>query len=400
LTVTNKGDHLTIEQQRFVTNPRSNARSEKTLWPIPLLSPELNNQTITRKIQNLPINDLSKLVKLNINQTGFYRVDYSHDIQSLQLEALDKGILSNDDRMGLLSDNFEISRAGYQSVIEYLDLLEHYHSETSLAVWELLAGTLGSIRQILSKSDEDMELRDSMKPFIIKFVKKEYDRLGWEAKENENHLDSLLRPTILALATNSDYPEALSEASILYHKKISENKHLQPDTRGIVYTTSARLGNKKTYDELLNLYVKSSSADEKLSLTGAMTNFTQPEIHKEVLGLIIDGTVKLQDIGYWLAYSLMNRHSRKITWEWIKLNWKWLKKHIGTDLSFARMPVYVARNFATEIELKDYQEFFKKHMETMFERSYSQGLEIIETNIEWRLRDADTSLKWFKQRIS
>lgn len=398
LTVSNKDDHLHIEQQRFVANPRSEARKDKTLWPIPLLVPELNDSTVTKRVQNLSFKDINKVIKLNLNQTGFYRVDYSHEFQLRQLKALDKGALGNDDRMGLLSDNFEIARAGYQSVTEYLDLLEHYSDETSLAVWELLAGTLGSIRQTLSKSDDDTALRDSMKPFIINFIEKEYNRLGWDPEENENHLDSLLRPTILSLATNSDKQDAVSKALKLYESKISNNIHLQPDTRGIVYATAARLGDMKTYKELLALYNKSTSADEKLSLTGAMTNFVQPQIHKEVLELIKNGTVKLQDIGYWLAYSLMNRHARKTTWEWIKVNWKWLKKHIGTDLSFARMPVYAARNFATESELTDYKDFFKNHMETMFERSYAQGLEIIETNIEWRSRDAEAALEWFKKR--
>ncbi len=59
----------------------------------------------------------------------------------------------------------EITKAGYQSVDEYLDLLQHYPNEDALSVWEILASSVGSIRSILSTSDEDNELRDLMKPF-------------------------------------------------------------------------------------------------------------------------------------------------------------------------------------------------------------------------------------------
>ena len=399
LNVSAKSDHLVVEQTRFVANPKSPARGSNTLWPVPLLSKELKEATITKKITNVPFSGKMAPLKINQGQTGFYRVDYSHDMQLKQLEALSRGEFDDIDRMGLLSDGFETTKAGYQPVNEYLDLLKYYKDESSLAVWEIIAGSIGSIRNVLSIDDQDDTLRDLMKPFTISLVETQLGRLGWEEKKDESHLDSLLRPLIIGMSAGADDKDTVAKCLGLYEQKISNDLHLNPDLRPIVYSTMARHGAKKEFDELLNLYKNTHSNDEKLSITAAMTSFKQPDINKAVLELIKSGEIRLQDIGYWIAYSFMNRHAREMTWDWLKENWVWLKERIGTDLSFSRTPVYAARNFSDANSLEDYKNFFNSKMEPLIERSYNQGIEIIETNTAWHERDRDIALKWFKNRV-
>ncbi|MCA9346552.1 M1 family metallopeptidase [Candidatus Saccharibacteria bacterium] len=389
-------DHLVVKQNRFVTNPKSTERNDSNLWPIPLLCSGIEKALITKKITNIPLTSKEIPIKINNEQTGFYRVNYSHQLQQKQLQAIKKGDLDDIERMGLLSDSFEITRAGYQNVAEYLDLLQNYRNETSLAVWEIIASSLGSIKNYLSKSDHDEELRDLMKPFVRDLTKSQLIKLGWSKLKNESHLDSLLRPLIIGLSTSADEITVLDKCRELYDKKINDNVHLDPDLRTIVYDTIARTGGKNEYEQLLELYKKSTSNDEKLSLTSALTSFKQPEIIKEVLKLMKTDLIRLQDIGYWIAYSFMNRYSREATWKWLQANWDWLKMRNGTDLSFYRTPVYAARNFASTSHLEEYKEFFSKHMEPGLKRSYNQGLEIIETNNAWRERDSESALKWFK----
>ncbi|MDO8265741.1 MAG: M1 family metallopeptidase, partial [Candidatus Saccharibacteria bacterium] len=399
LKVSEENDHFVIEQSRFVTNPKSEARKDKTLWPVPILADGLDNITVTKKVSNIPFSGKTGPIKINQGQTGFYRVDYSHELQSRQIKALAYNELSDIDRMGLLSDGFETTKAGYQPVNEYLDLLEFYRDESSLAVWEIIAGSIGSIRNTLSTSDQDNTLRELMKPFIQNLVQLQLTKLGWTEKKNESHLNTLLRPLILGMAAGSDHEQTITKCLELYRLKIDKNTHINPDLRAIIYSTAARLGGEKEYEELLNLYRTTHSNDEKLSITAAMTSFKQPEINLKVLELMKSREIRLQDLGYWIAYSFMNRHARQMTWEWMKINWSWLKDNIGTDLSFARTPVYAARNFYDEKDFQEYKKFFSANMEPLIDRSYKQGLEIIETNSAWRERDHQLALDWFKSKI-
>jgi puromycin-sensitive aminopeptidase len=397
VSVAEKHDHLVISQSKFVSNPSSGARKDMTLWPIPLLTTGLDRQTAEKRRNNIPLIADSP-IQLNVGQTGFYRVDYSHDIQQRQLAAIKRGELSAIDRMGLLSDGIEVTKAGYQSVTEYLELLQHYANEDSLSTWEIIAGSLGAIRSTLSSNDTDDSLREAMKPFTRKLVALQLERLGWDKQSNESHLDTLLRPIIIGLAAASDDDSVVSKALDLYNQKMREGKPIDADLRGIIYSTAARKGGQKEYDELLQAYKNSTSSDEKMSICAAMTSFEQPALHSKVLNLITNtDIVRMQDISYWIAYSFMNRHSRTEAWEWLKENWDWLRENVGKDLSFSRTPLYAARNFADKKLIKEYEDFFTSKMEPLLERSFSQGLEIAQTNVAWRERDATAALQWFRE---
>jgi puromycin-sensitive aminopeptidase len=398
--VEKNNDHLKITQSRFVTNPVSKSRKDDTLWPVPLLSSELAKPIASKKINNIPIVSNEIPLKINEGQSGFYRVNYSHELQQVQLKALDNNEFGPLDRMGLLADSFEVTKAGYQPVTEFLELLEHYRNEDSLSVWEIIAGSVGSIRSVLSKTDEDNELRNLMKPFVEKLASIQVKRLGWEEKENENHLDTLLRPIIIGMTVGADSNEALEKALLLYKLKITKKQHINPDLRGIVYSTAARKGGQKEFEEMLDIYKKSDSSDEKLALTAAICSFRQSELHQEVFNLIKSDVIRTQDNSYWIAYSFMNRHARNASWEWMKENWEWMKETMGTDLSFSRMPVYAARTFAEQSLIDDYVEFFTPRMEPLIERTYNQGLEMAQTATAWRLRDSDKTYQWFNKTTS
>jgi aminopeptidase N len=395
IEVEKQNNHLKISQARFVTNPESISRKDDTLWPVPLLASGLEKPIANKKINNVPFVTKEPPIKINQGQSGFYRVNYSHELQQEQLIALDKNKFGPLDRMGLLSDSFEVTKAGYQPVTEFLELLEHYKTEDSLSVWEIIAGSVGSIRSVLSKTDEDDELRNLMKPFVEELASLQLKRLGWDEKDNEDHLDTLLRPIIIGMTVGADSEKELKKALELYNQKITSHKHINPDLRGIVYSTAARKGGSKEFNEMLKIYKKSDSSDEKLSLTAALSSFKQPEIHQKVFELIKSDVVRTQDNSYWIAYSFMNRHARNASWEWMKDNWEWMKETMGTDLSFSRMPIYAARTFAEQSLIDEYIEFFSTRMEPMIERTFNQGLEMAQTAAAWRKRDSNNAYNWF-----
>jgi puromycin-sensitive aminopeptidase len=393
-------DKLQITQSRFVSNPLSLARHDKTVWPVPLLADGLETATITKKINSIKITGVSAPLKLNNDQSGFYRVEYSDSIRTLQEVALDNKEFDPIDRMALLSDSFEVTKGGYQSVDAYLDLLSHYKLEDSLSVWEIIAGTVGTIRTVLSDFDNDDRLRNVINPFIIELVKTQLKRLTWEAKPGEPHLDTLLRPIIIGLAVGADEKSQVKIALDLYKNKMAGLASINPDLRDIVYAAAARNGDLKTFEELLNLYKKTSSSDEKLAITSALTCFKQPALHTKVLQIMTTSVVRKQDTSYWLAYSFMNRHSKLQTWKWMKDNWQWLKDNLGTDLSFSRMPIYAARVFFDQELIDEYKDFFVGKMEPMIERSYNQGLEMAQTSAAWRKRDSRVALDWFTKNTN
>jgi aminopeptidase N len=112
--------------------------------------------------------------------------------------------------------------------------------------------------------------------------------------------------------------------------------------------------------------------------------------------LIQSKEVRLQDVIYWLAFSLSNPAARDYAWAWVKRNWRWLKDSLGHDISFPSIPLMVANNFNDIPALKDYSAFFKRMAEPSLKRSTRQGAEVIKLQSDWRHRDAEPLLKWLK----
>ena len=138
-------------------------------------------------------------------------------------------------------------------------------------------------------------------------------------------------------------------------------------------------------------------SEERTALAGALTSFKQPELIKRSLDLITSDDVRLQDVAYWIAFSFMNRYSRRQAWEWMKANWKWLEKNLGSDLSFYRMPIYAARCFSEETFADEYKKFFKPLLSPAMDRSYKQGLEIMEYQTAWRKRSLKEVKTFFEK---
>lgn len=378
---------VNLTQEQFLVNPveREAKSSNKTvaLWPIPLEDksgrlPDLfSDEQIT-----LPLTDRTRNLLLNGAHSAFYRTVYNASHLEHLAHDVKNGRLDQHDRGGLLADTFEAAKAGYSDTADALELLENYRDEDNDAVWDIIAGNISSIRMVM----DDDQLRENLKPYTEQLVSKQLTRLGWDAKPNESHFDTLLRPTILALAASAEMPEVIAEAQKRFESKITS----APDIRGIIYTTVARHGDAQTFDKMLEMHNASNSNEEQLKLTAALTNFKQPELIKRALDIAKSEHVRLQDVMYWVAYSFGNRYAKQASWDWMVENWEWLQQNLGEDLSFYRMPIYAARASSDIDFLPRYKKFFETVAKPGLDRSIKQGIEMIQWQSAWKQRDLKT----------
>jgi len=127
---------------------------ESTRWPIPVTAKVEGLDEIQGPwVINGPNGDESekllakisewtsagKWFKLNVDQTGFFRVAYT-DVQWHRLSTImhPDGSLSVSDRLGLISDSFATGMAGYSPIVDALDLIQGFGEHES-------AGTLSPL---------------------------------------------------------------------------------------------------------------------------------------------------------------------------------------------------------------------------------------------------------------
>lgn len=380
---------LELEQSRFYANPEQ-TKDKQAVWPVPT-NAKLEPALFETK-QNSWKLTADSAFKLNHNQGGFYRVAYDNSYVQQLAKNFTAAKFGPLDRLGILSDAFETAKAGYSSSADALQLMQYYNDEDNNAVWDVMAGGINTIRGVMA----DDELREAMKPYVRKLIKKQLSRLGWEPKANEGHFDTLLRPTMIGLAAISDEKAVVDECLDRFNT-MKQPEDLPPDLRGIIYNTAARHGDEKTFQKLLKLHDESTHSEERTTLAAALTCFEKPAIIKEALSLITTDKVRLQDVGYWVAYSFMNRHAKQLTWVWLKNNYDWLEKNLGSDMSFSRFPMYSARCFSDKSFLKEFSAFFEPRLTPGLERAYKQGVETIQWQSAWKRRDLKAIKAFFKQ---
>lgn len=391
---------VSLSQERFFINPLHRHDSVQR-WPVPL-HPNIKGITgnLEKANKKFEAGDQHEL-KLNAGQGGFYRTVYNSTHLEKLSEQLRRGKFGPLDRLGLLGDALEGAKAGKLDTLDVLRFLQNFQHEDNYAVWDVIASCFGSIRMVM----DDDELRKDMKPFVRGLVASELKRLGWERKKTDTHFDRLLRPVILGMAAAADEPSVVKKCKELFaqahssqdispdlkvaplRRNVRRGGDIDPDLRGMVFGTIARIGDKKEFDLLLAMHNATALSEERVTLTAALTGFRQPALVKRALQLVTSDEVRLQDASYWIAYSFLNRFAREEAWKWLKENWDWLKENLGSDHSFSYMPIYAARAFSREDFITEYRDFFTEVMEPVLERSYKQGIEMIEWQSAWRQRD-------------
>lgn len=373
-----------LTQKRFYANPLQ-AKEDATIWPLPLLSDELNTEVLDT--QTLTTDAKKTPVILNRNYTGFYHTHYQGEALAALAKEVSQGTLPVVDRQALLVDSIALARASVQRTADTLKLLAAYKNESSYPVWQAMGSAIGAVRTLVN---DDPAIKPHLQKYVAALARAQYDRLGWEKVKDEPYFDELLRPTMIGLMAYAEVPAVVDKLLAMFDAANKPEDISAPELRSIVYSVAVRERGRSAYDKLLGWYKETLSADERVNLTVGMTSMRDPEIAKDVVKMFTSKLIKPQDIAYWFIYTIRNRHSRQIAWQWMQDNWGWIEKQFKNSHDYADFPKYSASGMSTREELEQYKTFFEQKLnEQEIAMVIRQGIEEIEVRVLWRERDLD-----------
>ena len=387
INVSKKGGSLLVDQDRFLYENILDNQSVKdqTRWQIPLnvgfhgdTSPiSVLFADETTKI-NLP-SETGEWIKLNLDQTGFYRVNYEpSDILNFK-NAIQKGTLPPRDRLGLQGDAFALCKAGYTSPKTFLNLAEAYSGETDASVLSDLANGLRNIENLIETYDFHKTFRDFCKGIFVNT----YKSIGWDKKPNEGHLDSLLRSTALSNLGHYGDPEVIAEAKKRFDLYCSDTNLVHPDLRSLVFQLAANHGGQDTYEKMWELEKSTALQEEKVRLHGALASFEDEDLLKQTLERSLSNDIRVQDSIRVIVSVSSTQKGRALAWEFIRTNWNEIDRRYG-DGGFALMRlVSLVSGFTTNERLEEVSQFFNDNPTPAAERTIKQAKERIQLNISW-----------------
>ena len=159
LSVTENSDGKTVhlKQNRFLKTGDVKAEDDKTLYPIFLGLKHKDgvdeNKVFDTREQSIEVPS-TDFFKFNADHSGIFRTSYSPErLQKLGKAAKD-GLLSTEDRAGMISDASALAASGYQKTSGMLGLLKGFDSEQEFVVWQGILGAVSSLRAAWVFEDE------------------------------------------------------------------------------------------------------------------------------------------------------------------------------------------------------------------------------------------------------
>ncbi|KAK9099439.1 hypothetical protein Syun_026484 [Stephania yunnanensis] len=401
VSVTMKDHKLELEQSQFLS---SGAEGDGE-WIVPLTLfcgsyDTRKNFLLQKKKADLDITDIlgtsgttgsflgnvnqRKWIKLNVNQTGFYRVKYDDELSSRLRYAIEGNFLSAADRFGILDDSFALCMACKLSLCSLLSLLSAYREEVEYTVLSRLISVSSKITKIVA--DAVPELLGYVKQFFINIFQHPAEKLGWEPRQGESHLDALLRGEIMTALAIFGHDDTQNEAVKRFcaFLEYRNTALLPPDTRKAAYVAVMQrvsASDRWGYEARLRVYRESDLSQEKTRVLSSLTNCPDPDIVLEALDFSLSSEVRSQDAVFGLA--AVSKEGCDTAWKWLKDNWDQIVKIYGNGFLISRFVSAVVSPFSSHEKAAEVEEFFASRSKTSIERTLKQSLERVRINANW-----------------
>jgi puromycin-sensitive aminopeptidase len=390
----------TLRQSRFLSLGSSEANaSEESLWCVPVSirtegSSSFSHFLLQRRDARLdcPL-EPPQWIKLNVGQTGFYRVSYPQVLWKRLFPAVFSGTLPPADRLGLQSDAFALARAGFCPTAQVLDLLMAYRAETDYTVWADLSSNLTEWSLLAC----DEPFYGHFAAFARFLYRPIAARLGWDSKPGEGHLDTLLRGLVIEQLGHFQDASILSEARRRFETFRSSGEGLPPDQRFPVYRMVVESAPAEAYEQVLAVFRRTDLNEEKVRCLRALGYAPEKALIQRTLEFSLSPEVRPQDAVFVLGSVGSNPMGREAAWAFLRERWSEFQQRYGKGgFLIARLIASTTQNFVTEEKAREVHSFFLAHPAPAAERTIQQAVERIRSNRFWLDRDRESIRRWLE----
>ncbi|XP_017862194.1 PREDICTED: puromycin-sensitive aminopeptidase isoform X1 [Drosophila arizonae] len=383
---------LRLTQSKFTADGSQPAKNN--LWVIPIsVSTSRNPNQIAKTfllekesmeivLDNVSADDW---IKINPGTVGYYRTRYSKDMLEKLMPAVESMQLPPLDRLGLIDDMFAMVQAGKASTVDVLRLVGSYRNETNYTVWTAITNSLTNLHILISHTD----LMDDFNIFGRSLYEPVAARLGWERRENENHLDTLLRSLVLTRLVSFRSPVISETARKRFRSHVNGTKILPADLRSTCYKAVLQDGDTAIFEEMLQLYRSTDLHEEQDRISRALGCIGDVNLLRRVIDFAMSGEVRAQDSVFVIVAVALNPKGRDLAWEFFKENSKQLLEQYQGGFLLTRLIKYLIENFASEEKAREVEDYFRTNQIPGCERTVSQAVETIRLNAAWLNRDRE-----------
>ncbi|XP_032913367.1 thyrotropin-releasing hormone-degrading ectoenzyme [Catharus ustulatus] len=412
---------IVISQERFVydsdTKPKDPARGDNSyLWQIPLTIAVGNTSHISSEAiiwvsnksehHRIPALEEASWLLGNINQTGYFRVNYDTRNWKLLINQLTRNheVISVSNRAGLIDDAFNLARAGYLPQNIPLEIMRYLSEEKDFLPWHAASRALYPLDKLLDRT----ESYNIFNEYILRQVASMYLKLGWPSNNLNKSLVQAsyqheeLRREVIMLACSFGNKHCHQQAATLISDWISSNRNRIPlNVRDIVYCTGVSLMDEDVWEFIWMKFHSTTAVSEKKILLEALTCSDDRNLLNRLLNLSLNSEVVLdQDAIDVIIHVARNPHGRDLAWKFFREKWKILNARYGEALFMnSKLVSGVTEFLNTEGELRELKNFIKSY-EGGAAVSFSRAVETVEANVRWQRLYKEELFQWLRKSLT
>ena len=337
----------------------------------------------------------SKWFKLNVGQTGFFRVAYSSEQWSRLSNVLaPDGPLSVTDRLGLITDSFAAGQAGYTPLAASLQLISEFgdHKEVDYVVWQELAENLSTIASVFRSEPSFGKYQTLLRAIF----RKQFDKLGWHAKDGESPRIGTLRGTMIDILGIAGDNDVISESHNCFQSFCQGQLAIPGDLQGPIFRCALRHDEDSVFAKLqMRVEDPQTSPEERRYCLQTMGRVKDPQRHAMMLDYVVfSGKVRLQDSLFPMG-SLANTHDAGgvACWEFVQKHYE----HLQGGPMASPMVAVAVRGLRREDQCQGVEAFYKG---ASMPRRVAQALEVVRTRAKRLKRDAMSLKSFLESQIS
>ncbi|XP_078719720.1 thyrotropin-releasing hormone-degrading ectoenzyme isoform X1 [Lampetra fluviatilis] len=407
---------LRISQEHFLYSADVNANCQNdSLWQI-LLTLSAGNTTGLWKHEMIWITNQTECVTMkhvigsdwllgNINQTGYFRVNYDlrNWEQLVKQLTTDHKVISVGNRAGLIDDSFNLARAGYLPQELALRLSRYLRREWDALPWQAARNVLEYLDKILDRTPGHLLLSE----FVLQQVTPVYRTVGWPGNDTEDdspyHMQEL-QQQVIALACHYSLRDCQDQAMSLLSRWMADGvNRIPPNVRGLVYCVAVSLSGQDVWDFVWKTCQATSAVSERTLLLEALTCSRDNTTIQRLLSTSLHQDLIAEQEAVDLIINIAhNPVGRSLAWAFLRDKWPILNQRYGEALFMtAGLINGVTRFLSMSEELEELQQFTQQQLSAQGQPNpaFGPALELVEANLRWREANEDNLTAWLEKEL-
>ncbi len=384
---------LELSQRRFFLDSAPELASGKAKtalipWQIPLTfkfiegSKSSPSQVALLSLgkEQVSIDGVKEPLIINATGNGYFRTFYDLDQQVRLRQQNLPEILSVSERISLLSDSYASALAGLSPMDFHLETLGIFAKDRDPYLLGLVILQINELESLIDESD-----RAVYQTFVVKCLKPQLDRLGYERKPDDDDLTAELRSRLIkTLGTIGNDKQVIAFCRDKFEAYLADDKTLDGDLLSPIVQVMAYNGDSDEFVRIEEAWRNSTTPEARNRNLFALAAFRDKECVEKALNLCFNKEVKAQDVPHLLARLIGSSDSQTAAFKFLGDHWQEIYDKVGER----KMPdiVEACRNFNKPGQLDTLKAFIAAHPMPSGRRSAAKTIEFATIGTNFRAK--------------